>query len=302
MDDNAIAWPVKQRDLVNAFLDSTVWNRVRHRPDDIVIATYPKSGTTWMQQIVAQLLCQGYADLDLSRHSPWVDMREPGVEGKLSALDAQTHRRFMKCHLPLDALAYSPRVRYIYVARDGRDVAFSLHSHYASFLYPWFKSMADPEVDAAYSEPSSDPRAFFRDWMKLDGFPALPFFAHVRSWLDHRDLPNLKVVHYNNLKADLAGQVRAIAAFLGIRVAEDRWPAILERCGFSYMKQNAARLLSDPEQLFEGGAGTFMNRGVSGRWRDVLTPEDSEGYEALARAELGDPMADWLATGQWRVA
>src|SRR5687768_13845331 len=49
-------WPQKTRELHNHHFDSTIWNDFQFRDDDIVISTYAKSGTTWVQQIVAQLL------------------------------------------------------------------------------------------------------------------------------------------------------------------------------------------------------------------------------------------------------
>jgi len=70
-----IDWPRKQRELHNHHFDSTIWNDLRFRDDDIVIATYAKSGTTWVQQIVAQLLFSGDADLEVAEMSPWVDLR-----------------------------------------------------------------------------------------------------------------------------------------------------------------------------------------------------------------------------------
>ena len=48
--------------------------------------------------------------------SPWVDLRVPPREVKLPAIEAQTHRRFLKTHLPVDALVFSPKARYVYVA------------------------------------------------------------------------------------------------------------------------------------------------------------------------------------------
>ena len=46
-------------------------------------------------------------------------------------MEAQTHRRFVKTHLPVDALVYSPKAKYIYIGRDGRDVLWSLYNHHA---------------------------------------------------------------------------------------------------------------------------------------------------------------------------
>jgi len=57
--DTQIGWPRKTREMHNHHFDSTVWNDFAFRDDDIVIATYGKSGTTWMQQIVGQLIFRG---------------------------------------------------------------------------------------------------------------------------------------------------------------------------------------------------------------------------------------------------
>jgi aryl sulfotransferase len=114
-----IVGPRKTRELHNHHFDSTIWNGFRFRDDDIVIATYAKSGTTWVQQIVAQLLFAGAEGLEVAEMSPWLDLRVPPKEVKLSAVEAQAHRRFIKTHLPVDALVYSPRAKYLYVGRDG---------------------------------------------------------------------------------------------------------------------------------------------------------------------------------------
>ena len=54
--------------------------------------------------------------------SPWIDCRfvEP-IEDTLARIEAQQHRRFLKSHLPADGLPLFDAVRYIHVARDGRD-------------------------------------------------------------------------------------------------------------------------------------------------------------------------------------
>jgi hypothetical protein len=126
------AWPRKTRELHTQFFDSSVWNEFRFRPDDVVIASYAKAGTTWTQQIVAQLIFGGREGIDVAALSPWLDMRFPPKEVKLALLEAQQHRRFIKTHLPVDALVFSPDAKYIYVARDGRDVVWSFYNHHAT--------------------------------------------------------------------------------------------------------------------------------------------------------------------------
>ena len=114
-----IAWPTKTRELHNHHFDSTIWNDFRFRHDDDVVASYAKAGTTWTQQIVAQLLLGPDPDLEVAEMSPWLDLRIPPKEVKLPMVEAQTHRRFLKTHLPLDALVFSPEAKYVYVGRDG---------------------------------------------------------------------------------------------------------------------------------------------------------------------------------------
>ncbi|MGH8588876.1 MAG: sulfotransferase domain-containing protein, partial [Gammaproteobacteria bacterium] len=100
---NEIRWPSKTRELHNHHFDSTIWNDLVFRDDDIIIATYAKAGTTWMQQIIGQLLFDGDPDLSVAEMSPWLDLRVPPKAVKLPLIEAQTHRRFLKTHLPVEA-------------------------------------------------------------------------------------------------------------------------------------------------------------------------------------------------------
>ncbi len=106
-------WPTKTREIHNHHFDSTIWNEFRFRDDDIIIGTYAKSGTTWTQQIVSQLIFQGAEGLEVAEMSPWLDLRVPPKEVKLPAVEAQQHRRFLKTHLPVDALVFSPKAKYL---------------------------------------------------------------------------------------------------------------------------------------------------------------------------------------------
>ena len=114
--EEKLDWPVKTRELHNHHIDSTIWNDLHFRDDDIVISTYAKAGTTWIQQIIAQLLFEGDPNLEVAEMSPWLDLRIPPKEVKLALIEAQTHRRFMKTHLPVDALRFSQKAK-IYLHR-----------------------------------------------------------------------------------------------------------------------------------------------------------------------------------------
>ncbi len=292
--------PQKTRELESHHFDSTIWNDFKFRDDDVIVATYAKSGTTWTQQIVGQILYNGDETLDVGALSPWLDLRIPPKPVKLDALEAQTGRRFVKTHLPVDALVFCPKAKYIYIGRDGRDVVWSMYNHHVSANDMWYAALNDTpgRVGPPIERTDLDVVSYFRQWLDKDGFPFWPFWENVRSWWALRNLPNVKFIHFANLKRDLSGQMREIAGYLGVAVDEAKWPGIVEHCTFDYMKTHAARSAPLGGVLWEGGAETFINKGTNGRWRDFLTAEDSARYEARALEELGPECARWLASGE----
>jgi len=297
---NSSNYPVKRREFKNHHFDSTVWDDFAFRDDDIVIATYAKSGTTWLQQIVAQLLFGGREGLEVARMSPCVEHRVPPREVKLPLLEAQQHRRFLKTHMPLDALVFSPKAKYIHVARDGRDVVMSLYNHHTQANDVWYKTLNETPglVGSPMPRPAETVQQYFREWLDKDGYPFWPFWAHARSWWEARALPNVLMLHYANLKHDLPGEIKRVADFLGIAIDVAAWPSILEHSTFRYMKENGTKSLPFEGKFWDDGAKTFVNKGVNGRWREQLTVADVKRYEAQAELQLGPDCARWFATGE----
>jgi aryl sulfotransferase len=297
-----IKWPEKTRELQMWVIDSTYWNDFKFRDDDIIIASYAKAGITWMQQIVAQFIFDGDTDdVSVGDISPWVDFRLPPPQFRPD-LEAQEHRRFVKTHLPVDALVFSPKAKYIYIGRDGRDVVWSFHNmhyHTNDLFYDAINALPDMGPVMMKPNPTSDLRKYFHEWLEKDGYPTFPFWANVHTWWGVRDLPNVYFIHYQNLKDDLEGQMHKIAAFLDIAIDDSRWDDIVRHCTFDYMKKNAASITPMGGAIFEGGAKVFINKGTNGRWRDTLTKEDIEAYEARTIEELGPECAHWLATGEY---
>jgi aryl sulfotransferase len=293
------AWPVKSRELHNHHFDSTIWNDFKFRDDDIIVATYAKSGTTWTQQIVAQMMFNGDPELAVAEISPWLDLRIPPKVVKLPEVEAQTHRRIIKTHLPVDALVLSPKAKYIYIGRDGRDVVWSMYNHHVNANQGWYAALNDTpgRVGPPIEPPPSDIRQYWHDWLSKDGHPFWPYWSSIRSWWEIRHLPNVLFVHFNDLKRDMPGEMRRIAQFLDIPVVEARWADIVEYCSFDWMKKNAAKSVPLGGAFWDGGAEVFINKGVNGRWMDTLTAEDVKAYETLSECELGQECAHWLASG-----
>lgn len=292
--------PVKTRELHNHHFDSTIWNDFEFRDDDIVISTYAKSGTTWMQQIVSQLIFDGQPGLPVAEMSPWLDLRVPPKAVKLPIVAAQTHRRFVKTHLPVDALVFSPKAKYIYIGRDGRDVVWSLYNHHASANDFWYEALNDTpgRVGPPIGRPPASVHDYFLEWLDRDGFPFWSMWENVRSWWAIRTLPNVYFTHFELLKTDMAGEIEKIATFLDIPIRADKWGDILHHCSFDYMKANATPSVPLGGAFWDGGAETFIYKGTNGRWRETLTAADSAAYESRAERELGRDCANWLSTGK----
>jgi aryl sulfotransferase len=299
MASKIIKYPTKEREHWHHLLDSTVWNEFKFRDDDIVINAYSKSGTTWVQQIVAQLIWMGAEHINVSEVSPWLDCRFPSKDERLQIVESQTHRRFIKSHLPVDTLVFSPKAKYIYIGRDGRDVLWSLYNHHRNFKKEVIRDIdrVPERVGPPLGEASSSVIEYFQHWLMKDGYPWWPYWTHILSWWKIKDLPNVMLLHFSNLKSDMPGAIRRIATFLDIAIDETKWDAILEHCSFDYMKAHAAQSVPFGGILFEGGAETFMHKGINGRWKDMLTPEDIELYEQAAKENLGIDCAYWLSTG-----
>ena len=298
------------REVRTRVFDSARWAGYQPRPDDILIATYSKCGTTWAQRIVGMLVFASAETQPLSDVSPWPDARfgEP-IGTLLAKAEAQTHRRFLKSHLPLSALPLYEDVKYLHVARDGRDACMSLHNHLCNLTPDTLArfnaiSRDDPKFGDPYPRGPDDAGAYFHDWITDDtvngdfGDPAASFFSVENSFWAERRRSNLLLVHYNDLKADRAGEMRRIADFLDADVPGARWPGLVEAASFESMKRDGEALIPLAHMLWEGGPGRFLNKGTNGRWRDVVAKQDLALYEAKVRSEFSPALARWIEHGR----
>ncbi len=298
--------PERIHEYRNHHLDSTRWDHHRVREDDIVVTTAYKAGTTWTQRILAALIHGPDHAADLMGISPWIDARFHGpIEPILESLEAQTHRRFVKSHLAADGLPFHPEARYVVVGRDTRDVFMSLWNHYTAYTdvaYALFNDAERPGPE--FPHAPSDPRALWPHWIaegwfdwEPDGWPFWSHHHHLSTWWEWRHLPNVLFLHYGDMLTDIETEMRRLATFCGIEVAEDRWPAIIDAVGIDRMRDDARRDGDPAAMIFDGGVARFIYKGTNGRWRDVLTEDDLALYEQAAAA-LDPALRTWLEGGR----
>jgi aryl sulfotransferase len=306
------------REYRTVLMDSHRWDGFEPRAGDVVVATYPKCGTTWTQRIVDMLIHQSTAARPLMETYPWLDATffNP-IEDDLTNLAGQTHRRAIKSHLPFDALPVYDAVKYIHVARDGRDACFSFHNHLQGFteeakmrigmaamsLLPPGEAPPEPPPP-----PPENPRDFYLSWIGEaeagvpPGAPAdMPFFEYEMTYWRERKRPNLLLVHYNDLKADLAGEIARISAFLDIDTPPAGLAEIASAAQFENMKAQGAALLPTVEVMFDRGHDRFLNKGTNGRWKDTLTEADLARFDRLSATWFTPTARAWIEGGR-RVA
>ncbi len=278
-----------------AVFDSRRWQRFALRPSDIVVCTAPKAGTTWMQSIVVSLLWpDGRAPGRVMELSPWLEAEFLAFEELRARLDAQTHRRVIKSHTPADGIPIRDDVRYVVVGRDGRDVFMSFCHHHEIFSRE-VRADLDERALAEGVPPlpswNGDVHEFFATWLA-----SAALLHHVASFWKLRERPNVLFVHFADLKRDLAGEMRRVAAFLEIDVPAALWPAAVARCTFAAMKARADEI--GTFWNFEGGAQSFFFQGTNDRWRDVLRPDELAAYARRVEELLPRDAAEWLEHGR----
>ena len=296
--------PNRYRTLV---FDNVRWTGYRHRPGDIIISTPPKCGTTWMQNIVGMLVL-GTTEFDrpMAQLSPWVDQCVRSVDDMVALTESLEHRRFVKSHTPLDGLPWHDDVTYIAVGRDPRDVAVSWQDHWDNMDLDRLVSLRAEAVGLddlvefpPFAPPPEDRVERFWQWMTTREVPefstGLQFLVlHLRSFWERRHEPNVVLVHYADLQADLTGEMRRLAERLDVRVTEDDLARMAEAATFESMRSRPEELAPNAGQIWKD-ISRFFSQGGSGRWRALIDDSEIGRYDDIVRElSTDDEFLSWL--------
>jgi hypothetical protein len=293
--------------------DSGRWDGFAFRPGDVVISTPPKCGTTWTQMLCALLIFDGPEfPAPLGDLSPWLDLCNRPLAEVTAELAAQTHRRFIKTHTPLDGIPLHPDATYVVVGRDPRDVMISYEHHatnmdFAHFLKVRAAAVGNDDLAElpARRVPSEDPVERFRSFITDETQITPPTLASVlhhldTGWQRRRDA-NVALFHYADLQADLAGELMRLASVLGIPCPPDRALELAAEASLTRMRERAA---DDAPSASQGTRGAwkdvraFFRSGGTGEWRARVSAADLAAYEARVAELVGSDLAAWVHGGR----
>jgi aryl sulfotransferase len=288
------------------------WAEFPHRSGDIVVSAVPKSGTTWVQMICALLIFQTpRLPASLPKLSPYMEeLCEISRAEAYAQLAAQQHRRFIKTHSSLSEMPADPRVTYIAVARHPLDVLVSLH-YQMSVLFP-----ADtpgrsngnewrPEAARKWLLDNIDEMGTFPDGHDSRIDVILKMSAD--AW-ERRAEHNVVLVHYEDLIADLAAEMRRLARCLDITVPEDKWPGLVQSATFKQMRSDADHLQPLQSQYSQAQVArkpphaAFFRHGASGDGRALLTAAEAARYRTRAAQVAPPELLAWLHRDDDRAA
>ena len=237
-------------------------------PDDIFIVTYPRSGTALVRMILYQLTTDGSMEFEhISQFIPFFDRllsigKEPESHSSPRVFTTHFRRRWLP----------KKKCKYIYLIRDGRDVMVSQY-HFMAYM------------DFGYTDTFSQ---FFNQFMK-EGHPYGTWFDHVGEWRSQRGNPNILFLAYEELRRDLAGCIRRIAAFCGLEIEPGRFSKIMEKCSFDFMKENQVKfdLRKEYHAPPKPDSTDFIRKGQVGEWKEYLYPGQQLRFEKKFQRRLG---------------
>ncbi|XP_023231875.1 sulfotransferase 1C2-like [Centruroides sculpturatus] len=293
--------------IVGAFSREAFRSAVNYKPKpgQLFIVAHPKCGTTWLQQIVAQIFNKDKPvnNIFQMKNSPFLEFA--GAD----AVDYMDEPGAIKIHLPFNLTPYSPDAKYIYVARNPKDCCVSFYHHTKNLeIY----NFADGTFDE-YFELFINGKKDYGD-----------YFDHLLSWYEHKDDPNVLFITYEDLKLDTRNYILKIAKFMGDEYHDilinnpDILENVLRYSSLKHMKDNARSYIAYTASLPEGtpipsGAkafraylkkhpelsptfkGNLVRKGIIGDWKNHFSPEQERRMEDRIKEKTAgtDVMSLW---------
>ncbi|XP_050437128.1 luciferin sulfotransferase [Adelges cooleyi] len=278
--------PPKYKDLGERIMNMEV------RTDDVWLVSYPRTGSTWAQEMV-WCICN---DLDFAKAKSMIGQsRTPLLEltalmgndtsklkdqlgNSVEQVENMPSPRFIKTHLPSQLLpeqlnAVKPKI--VYVTRNPKDMCVSYY-HYCKLVHG---------LHGSFDE--------FCELFIQGKTPIGPIWSHILGFWQQRDEPNVLFLKYEDMKKDLKGAIRQVAAFLEKELTEEQVSALEDHLSFNSMRKNPAlnlepllAMMEKPQAADENSDQKFIRKGKVGDWKNYMSEELSAKFDSFTDENL----------------
>nr|DBA17279.1 TPA: hypothetical protein GDO54_002753 [Pyxicephalus adspersus] len=250
------------------------WERVEEfqaRPDDVVISTYPKAGTTWTSEIVDMIYCGGDPEKckrdTIYNRVPYLEFRIPNMPTGVELLEGRPSPRLLKTHLPIQLMPESfwdKKSKVIYIARNAKDVAVSYY-----FFHNMVKALPDPGPWDIFLDSYMKGYVCYGSW-----------HDHVKGWWEKRYDHNILYLFYEDLKENPKREIRKMLQFLEIKMTDDIVEKIVHHTSFEEMKNNdMVNYKTIANDVLDQTTTTFMRKGLAGDWKNYFTVAQNKTFD-----------------------
>ncbi|XP_028663774.2 sulfotransferase 1C1-like [Erpetoichthys calabaricus] len=260
------------------------WHRIegfKAFPGDVLIATYPKAGTTWVQEIVDLIVNEGDKEkcqrAPIYVRIPFIEMfPPPPFKSGIDLLEKMSPPRVIKTHLPIQFINQSfwdNNCKVIYVARNAKDSVVSYYHFDRMNKY----------------EPEPGPwNEYIHKFMQGE-VPFGSWYDHVKGFWEEKNKRNVLYLFYEDLKENLRNEVIKIVKFMDRSLSEDIINRIVELTTFSNMKDNPmANYTTIPDSVFDYSKSTFMRKGQVGDWKNHFSAEEAALFDKHYEEKMAD--------------
>lgn len=249
------------------------WEEFTFRPDDIIIATYQKSGTIWALEIVPLIMSGGDPSV-VDTVPTWERSTAVGHRGASGLhLDKWPSPRIFATHFHYSAMPpsfFQVKPKVINIMRNPKDVLISAFYYYGAVEYH-----ADPGRLKDFLLKFLDGHVSFNSW-----------FDHVKSWLGVEDRTHILYLTFEEMVEDLQQGVQKMAEFLEKPLEAEVIDKITERCLFKNMKKNTPT--SKESDLKDRRPVVLFRKGISGDWRNHLSEEEARHFDTVYKEKMKD--------------
>ncbi|XP_027762008.1 sulfotransferase 6B1-like [Empidonax traillii] len=237
------------------------------REDDVLLVSYPKSGTHWLAGVITKLY-----DTQVTITSPI----EFGDISKLEELNNLSSKRIIPTHLDYNMLPQNfknKKCKMIYICRNPKDTAVSMYHYYRD----------NPNL------PTVDTWTAFFDLFLKGNVVCGSWFDHFLSWEAHEDDKNILFLFYEDMKKDLPKVVKKIALFLSLNVSDKDIQDTCNKSSFSEMKTDTEKENSDPSHTvcaLTSNRKLIFRKGVVGDWKNHFTPKQNRRFEEIFNEKM----------------